>query len=673
MNFKQKFTQILQALGFVDKAAKNELNDAEWTSIEAAFKEKYGATIAEAMADSERAATLETERAAALAIINAAGAANPGTTNSGAANSNSQSLQTLQEGVQSIVSKVDGLTTENKELQSKIEKMAKQATPDVPLAVVSVKLSPSGPGHTKTHLFGIDKPMFSMDKRWNKITINPAVAKLSDPEDEVFDEFKSETRNYGRSLAARYKFLKDNNLLEPLKKNASFTNDLTELADAGLGDQYVTLRQDALIARIAQIPTVYDLFPRRYGVQDRELMTIAYFEELSQGYQKGHVFKGAMKLQPELGYVDDAMFKTEFGPMKEIERQYIGYLNTDGSDPMKWSMIEWQLLNMYKVLVNEQNIRVIRGCFVKPEAGKPGSFLNAGTGLFYTLLRYIHENKLLPHSDTAYNDYTDATMLDAVQAFVADVEENPEDDFSLSDKFIYLNARHKTWWIQCIRTKFGKDTDFSGPDSYMNVVPDHTLRIKWVPNMGNSKLMFIQAHGNLQALEFVPGEMLGVKFDTAMELMHVWSVWKEGFSGFIVGKTFDTLAALEANERAMQEIFMNHPATLLDAGATTIDALASKNFWFLTGDNAAATALTDITGARQGVVYVIEVGTAENATTIAKSGKFANISEAFTPTAKGDYIMVTLRSDGNFAELERTVGGVRTINKDLQPNIPGGR
>lgn len=669
MNFKQKFAQILQSLGFIEKAKQNELSAEEWTSIEAAFKEKYGSTIAEAMAESERATTLETERNAALKIINET----VDTSNTDDDEDEKKSLNSLQTGVESIVTKIEGLTAENKQLQTKIDKMAKQATPDVPLAVISGKLSAFGPGHTKTHLFGIESPMFSMDKRWNKITINPAVAKLSDPDDQIFDEFQSETKNYGRSLAARYKFLKDNNLLEPLKQNASFSNDFSELADAGLGDQYVTLRQDALIARIAQIPTVYDLFPRRYGIQDRELMTIAYFEELSQGYQPGHVFKGGMKLQPELGYVDDAMFKTEFGPMKEIERQYIGYLNTDGSDPMKWSMIEWQLLNMYKVLVNEQNIRVIRGCFVKPEAGKPGSFLNAGTGLFYTLLRYIHENKLLPHSDAAYNNYTETTMLDAVQAFVADVEENPEDDFSLNNKFIYLNDRHKSWWKQCIRTKFGKDTDFSGVDSYANVVPDHTLRIKWVPNMGNSKLMFIQEHGNLQALEFVPGEMLAVKFDSAMELFHVWSTWKEGFSGFIVGKAFKTLAELESNERAMQEIFMNHPATLLDAGATTIDAAATKNFWFLTGANAAATALTDITGAKQGVVYVIEIGTKTNATTIAKSGKFANITSAWTPTAKGDYIMVTLRSDGKFAELERSVGGTRTINQELQPNIPGGR
>ena len=59
--------------------------------------------------------------------------------------------------------------------------------------------------------------------------------------------------------------------------------------------------------------------------------------------------------------------------------------------------------------------------------------------------------------------------------------------------------------------------------------------------------------------------------------------------------------------------------------------------------------------------------------TLYKSGKFANITKAFSPSKVGDYIMVILRKDGNFAELERREAGVRTINTELQPNVPGGR
>ena len=86
--------------------------------------------------------------------------------------------------------------------------------------------------------------------------------------------------------------------------------------------------------------------------------------------------------------------------------------------------------------------------------------------------------------------------------------------------------------------------------------------------------------------------------------------------------------------------------------------------------NTAAKAITDIVGAKAGVAYLIEVGDETHPQTIAKSGKFADLTEAFTPTKKGDYLMVILNADG---ELERCVGGTRTINQALQPNVPGGR
>ena len=109
----------------------------------------------------------------------------------------------------------------------------------------------------------------------------------------------------------------------------------------------------------------------------------------------------------------------------------------------------------------------------------------------------------------------------------------------------------------------------------------------------------------------------------------------------------------------------------LEADAATPDG--KDGFWFETAANTAATAISDIANAKAGVAYVIECGSADNATTIAKSDKFANLKEAWEPTAVGDYIMVILGSDGNFRELERRMGGTRTVNTDVQPNTIGGR
>lgn len=680
MNFKQKFSEILRLLGFTDKAKTNTLSNDDWTAIEASFKEKYGATITEAMQEAQSSEALTAERTAVLAIINtvtdasaapAPAAAAEGTPPATPSGSN-DAPQSLVTSVQSLVAALNTSNQENAELRQSLNALASQAVKDNPTDQIKKVLTVFGPGTTKTHLFGIEHSMFDMNKRWNIIAGNPAYATLHSPEEDTDGKtFQTEVRSFGRSLAARYAYLKDNNLLIPEKLNSGYTNDFTNLKDAGLGDQYVVMRQDALIARIITLQNVYDLYPRRYGIQDRELMTNAFFTEISQAYQEGEIWKGSMELQPEMGYVDDAMAKTKFGPLKEIERKYIGYLNTDGSDPIKWGMIEWQLLNIYTQMVTEQNRRRIRGCYIKPETGVPGSYLNTSTGLIYTLVRYMHENTLLPHSDDTYNDYSETTFLDAVMEFVKDVKESLDEDIDLEGFSIYLNKNHRDWWIANCRTKYSKDGDFNGPMGYANVIPDSNIPIKWVPNMGQSKLIHLQEPGNLQCLEFVPGEMLAFKLQEFMEKVVAWSTWKEGFTASFIGKHFGSMADLVANGYSLQRLFCNKPLTVLAADATTITP--GNQFWFATPDNTAATSLTDITGAKKGIVYLIECAGATNATKIAKSGKFATLTAAYTPTKVGDYIMVSLNKDGNFLELERCEAGVRKINKDLQPNIPGAR
>ena len=185
--------------------------------------------------------------------------------------------------------------------------------------------------------------------------------------------------------------------------------------------------------------------------------------------------------------------------------------------------------------------------------------------------------------------------------------------------------------------------------------------------------MFMDVPGNIQFLENLPGEMLGIKVKEDMELVKAWSTWKEGCAAAFVGRKFTTKALLTANNYVWQQIFMNKPCVTLVKDVTTCDG--TKGFWFVSVANEGtdAPALTDITGAKDGTAYIIECGSTTKATAIAKSGKFATLTAAWTPTAVGDYIMVKLNKDGNFDELERCVGGTRTINSTFQPNIPGVR
>ena len=310
----------------------------------------------------------------------------------------------------------------------------------------------------------------------------------------------------------------------------------------------------------------------------------------------------------------------------------------------------------------------MRGIYVKPDKGVAGSYLNAATGVLYTLLRYVHQYDLKPHNESTYRTYTQATFLTATQEFIADVRASITEDMDLDNHVVYLNKNHQAWWIKNVRSTYGKDTDFTGPMGALNVVPDTTMRIIWLPYLGQTPFMMLHEPGNIQFLEFVPGEMLSVKMQESMEQVRAWSVWKEGTSASFTGRRFATKEEMDKNNYEWQQIFIN-----LFAATITDKVDGNNGFWQVTDSTTTQTTYTDIENAKAGVAYCIECGDETKLPQIAKSGKFDSITDAFTATAVGDYIMVILGSDGKFRELERCVGGKRTINKELQPNVPGAR
>ncbi len=667
--FFQSLKSIFQKLNLTDKADAGQLSEDEWKSVAQEYNTQnpgrdFDTDVAAALKEERDAKEqAEQQRSQILAIASRVLPVSSESEGSPEDTTVPQSEKTEESPVD-IVEK----------MASAIERLAAKASNDKPEDEIKPSLNINGPGTNKTHFLGIAHSMFSLDKRWNKIAANTNYVNQSpEPTKAEVKEFTQEFESYGQSLAQRYAYLKNNNMLDA-KRLMAFENDYSGLAPANLPDYYLIRRQDALIARLITMYNVYNVFPRRYGVQDREVMFSAFFDTVSQSWQQGEVFKGKMELQPELAYVDDAMIKLLFKPMKEIERMYIGYLNTEGSDPMKWSLIEWQILNVMTQAVSEQNHRRIMGIYVHPETGVPGHYLNASTGIIYTLIRYAHEFKLKIHDDSAYMGYTESTFLETVQDLLEDIKLSITEDYTVpfNKLSVILNDNHKLWWKKNCRAKYGKDMDFTGPDSMLAKVPDIDTPIIWLPNLGTIPFILVQEPGNLQCIEYLPGEMLALQFERAMETYKTWSVWKEGSSASFVGMKFTTKAALDANNFMRQRIFMNKPASFLADGATTIDG--ATGFWFVTQDNAAATALTDITNVRPGVAYILEIGSVTNATTIAKSGKFAQLTAAFNPTAEGDYIMLVPNSDNTlFFELERMIGGVRTINAALQPNVPGVR
>ena len=666
MNFKEKLKSVLDLLQLGKKFEDKTLSQEEFNSIVAEYQKKYQTTLNDDLAAEQAAKQTAKQAAEFQQMLNTIQSVIKGVDPASKENENPEDEQPQSNAtLEGILESLNGMRTD-------FQALAKKPEEDKPAQTITVSpVSINGFGNTPKYLFGVEHPMFSMKDRWNQIAANPRAAAALPEVDEQVDgvAFYKAAYGFAKSLKARYQYLQENKLLDaPALAAGKYATNYEGVDKAGVGDQFIVLRQDALIARVLQLRDMTQYFPVAYGYQDRGLVFNAFFDEVSQAYQTGEVFKGGMKIENHMGYVDDAMIKMEWGPMKELERKYIGYLNKEGSDPIKWTMIEYQLLNTLTTAQVEQNKRRMRGIYVKPEAGVAGSYMNAGTGILYTLLRYVHQYDIKPHVDEDYRSYTQATMLAAVQEFLADVRSTVTEDMDIDQHVIYLNKNHQGWWIKNVRTTYGKDTDFTGPMGALNVVPDTTTHIIWLPYLGQLPFMMLHQPGNLQFLEYIPGEMLAMKMQEQMEQVRAWSTWKEGCSASFTGRRFDSRDAMDKNAYEWQQIFINlFAATIKDK----VDG--NDGFWQVTGATTTADTITDIVNAKNGVAYCIEAGVAEHLPKIAKSGKFANISDAFTASKVGDYIMVIVGNDGNFRELERCVGGKRTINKELQPNVPGGR
>jgi hypothetical protein len=643
MNFKEKLAKILQKLGLQERASRKELTPEDAEMIAKSWKEEYGSDFA---ADSAAWKKTEAEAAAyreILAVINGMTeeeipGADHGTEDdgdNGAGNAGEEEEVAPVAGARRVISAINSLNRQVRDLAAK-------AQPDRPEATVTHEVKVFGRAHTASHIFGIEHPMFAMDRRWNRITRYGR--QLEDPSAEDRNAFMEEFQKYSRSLSKRYAELYQMGVITPGKLGEV---DYSSLKDAGLGEQFLVRRQDALIARILMIPTLDDIFPRRSNIQDGEVLTNVFFGEFSQAYQAGELSKGSVDFKPELAKVHDAMFKYLFESLKWIETQYIGYLNTSGSDPVKWNMIEWLVLNIATKLQQERNYRVVNGYRIEPVKGEIAHANFAAFGVIHRLYSYVEGRKVLPFTEDDVNDYTSANIGDVFEEMTSKVAAVLD---NIQDFALYANKNHEPWFKAWYNTKYGGNADYTG---VQNKVPNYDVRIIWVPNMGQSKLMWITLPGNILQLENVPGEMTSIRFEQRLESVWAYSVWKEGVGAAFAGKQMADDEAFETSDRKDQLIFMNRPADKLAADATTADAAKGPVFR-TSAANTKATALTDITGAKTGVVYIIESGGGSHATTVAKSGKFDGLTAAWTPTAAGDYLKVYWNGE-KFVEASRKV------------------
>ena len=450
------------------------------------------------------------------------------------------------------------------------------------------------------------------------------------------------------------------------------STDYTSLKN-DLGDFYRVRAQDRIQSLVPEVVNLETIFPLESGYQDQAVLVNMFMSEFSQSDNTDSNFddvvKGTYKFEPEIIKMHDVMFNHKFKHLKELEKSWIGYLNKEGSSTMKMSFIEYILVETIKVLVNEQQIRRIKGVRVEPTKGQPSPFINAADGLLKFIKRQIGLFKIRPF---AMGEWTDSTISNYVYQMAGMI---PSEWRDTGRVVCYMAPETLTRYHKNNETLYGGNTDYKGEEMY---VKEYTnIKIIPVPNMGPSKRIIFTIDGNIRLFEDRPGEMFDINIEQQDWTLKVWSNWKEGVWAYMVGKKYASLAAMP-DDYSTQLIWCNdvdEPADYyvkMHADDTTPSV--SEHTSIVSVANTKATAITDIDDLAVGKEVRIKCGSATNAVTIAKSGNFSLISAAWMPEV-GDIIYLVKRADGKFIEIKReTIAdtAIAIAANDATPDVSAG-
>lgn len=537
--------------------------------------------------------------------------------------------------------KLNEIITEQKRT---IDTMSKKPEPEPDAKQVDMKdnKAPWVPSGKDTHLFGQDLPFMAIEGRpYNQ-------------------------RAYA-SMAARH------GILIPSREASSL--DYTSLK-SDLGDYYRIRKQDRIQSFLQELPSLTKIFNLESGYQDQAVLVNLFLtDEFSQadstslGSAFDNLVKGGFKFEPETLTMYDVMFAHKFTALKEIEKSWIGYLNREGSSTMKWSFIEYILVETAKKLKNEQEIRRIRGVRKNPTVNVPGTSLQAANGFLKFIKNQIAAFKVKPFELGEWNSGNIANYVRTATQMVPEV---------LRDSgrvVLYMSTDALSDYHKNLETLFGLNQDYTA--NLMHVKEYPSVKIVPVPGMAPSKRMIWTIEGNIALFEDKPGEMLNFNIEQQDWTLKVWSNWRESTWAYLTGRKYASAAEMPT-DYSTQLIFCNdvdEPSSYfinMEANDATPSVLNHTSL--VSVANTSATAITNIDDCAVGQEVKIKCGNATNAITIAKAGNFSIISAAWNPEV-GDVITLKKRSDGKFIELKRetvTSDAIAFTADDTTPDVAAG-
>ena len=532
------------------------------------------------------------------------------------------------------------------EKEGLIAKLSKKPEDDPDPKIISMRPDPKNwmPSGNDSHLFGQNLPFLALD-----------------------DAHSYNKRAYA-SMAERFG-------IDVIVPRAASSLDYASLKN-DLGDYYRIRKQERIQSFLLSLPSLTNIFTLESGYQDQAVLVNLFLsDDFSQadstalGSTFDNMVKGGFKFEPEIITMYDVMFVHKFTQLKELEKGWLGSLNREGSSTMKWSFIEYILVETAKKIKNEQEIRRIRGVRKNPTVNVPGTAMQASNGLMKFLKNQIAAFKIKPFVIGEWTPSIIATYIRDATKLIPEVLRDS------GRMVLYMSTDALSDYHTHLESLYGLNQDYKADLMYVKEYP--SVKIIAIPGMAPSKRMIWTIEGNFSLFEDRPGEMLNFSIEQQDWTLKVWSNWRESIWAYLIGKKYSSAAEMPS-DYSTQMIFCNdvdEPSDFfVSADANDTTPSVANHTSLVTVANSVATAITDIDDCATGQEVRLKCGNATNAATIAASGDFSLLTAAWNPSV-GDILYLKKRSDGKFIEMKReniTSSAIAIAADDATPDVAAG-
>lgn len=430
---------------------------------------------------------------------------------------------------------------------------------------------------------------------------------------------------------------------------------------------YSRQRRDEIITFMRDNNIVNKLFPFISGINDEVVFNNLFLGEFTQAYQDGWTPKGRFRFEPEIVKMFRIKIDHEFTSLKAMELTWLSDLNKEGSNAYKMSFVGFLINEMLMKAAKEDSIAAINGVFQEPTTGVAGSYLSKMDGLRKYLRIKALERKII---ECKVGEWNETNILDWERALVEQIPEEWRDAPNLA---LYASTRYME--IRYNRKKVLEGGMVNYEPEKSTIDNHENIRLIAIPYMGDSKRVFITPIGNIRQLEFIPREETFLEIEKTKRYINVFCDYKRGIQALAVGRKWKDD---ETPDMEHQMIWMNNvdlPTTTFvkmkpdDATPSALEHTSMESV-----DNASPLAITDIKDVPVGGTVTLRCGSDANAPTIAKSGKFAHLTAAWSPS-KGDTITLFRRGTSDWIDLGRTTVSTTAIAftaDDDTPSVAGG-